>query len=126
MRVIRPQSAVIDGVQPYTYSSALKPSWVIEEDHHNLFYGIAPLTPQALVDMVVRVTDQRGDFVDITYPIQVVATRSRTPFVTIAPTMDLKTAIGANKGNGRVIQLQAGNYGMGNFTAFILATQTTQ
>jgi len=118
MRVIHPQSAVSGGVEPYTYSVTNKPDWVIQEDHNDLFFGIAPATPQALVNMVVRVTDQRGDFVDVTYPIQVVATRSRTPFITIAPTLDLKTAIGANKGNGRVIQLQAGTYSMGKWYRF--------
>jgi len=120
--VMDPAYYVTGGAKPFTYSVVSgKPSWVTVEDFGTA-WGIAPATAQTLSNMTIRVTDARGQFVDVVFPIEVIATRSRTPYATIAPTLDLKTAIGANKLAGRVFQLQAGTYAMGNWYQFFQGT----
>jgi hypothetical protein len=83
------------GGWPYWYTKISGPSWldIVYEtlmpvgDHkeplpgYGVLAGIAPATPQAAENVVVRVTDQTGAFIDVEFSITV----SADPFVFLDP-----------------------------------------
>jgi len=65
-------SYVTGGAWPYTCTVTAKPSWAAEIGNGVLEFT-APATPQAAQDVTVRVTDSKGDFVDVTRSVTVIA-----------------------------------------------------
>lgn len=121
MPVIDAKYYVSGGCLPFTYSIVSKPAWV-NVTAFGLADGKAPAAPAAASNLVLRVTDRRGQTVDLTFPITVIAARSVIT-TTIAPTADLAAAAAAFKTPGAVIQLQAGIYSAGSFNTWYVGSQ---
>lgn len=110
------------GVWPYECEVIAAPVW-LEEANNGVLTGIAP-DADSVDTITVRVTDQRGDIVDVTRTLTIRPAWPTTPDYspaagTIGAPTDIKVAVGNPATNApKVIQLAAGHYAFGNWYGF--------
>jgi len=109
MPAIDPYFYVMGGVKPFSYSVVTKPSWITMEAHGTCF-GRAPSAAVSATTVTIRVTDQAGATVDVSWDVTVVATRSRSGVALVAGG-NIHDAIEANPGSN--IVLDGGTYSRG-------------
>lgn len=96
---------VSGGVEPFAYSVIAAPSW-IRLEAGGIAWGVAPTVPAGAETLTVRITDGRGDSVDITSTVTSITTRSRAGVATSNASTIEDMLRGASAGD--VFVLQAG------------------